>query len=875
MEGDGHMKGFIKILWLLAVVLQPCFAEQNTNQPPAAQSRVDQTDAGYRLLVNEQPMEIRGALATGDFAALVKTGANCVLLPGSNKVGPLLDEVAAAGLSAAIRLPLTGNTPEEWAQQRAQLLELVKRYKNHPALLMWVIVAPVASAKDNNAPAYHAVNELARMIDLEDAYHVVVSDVGLIDGSTEKPELSAKYCPDVDVLGCAMGCTVTDLLAPLRRAGWQKPFLLIGCGRPGPLPEKRASWGAPLDGSTAGRQSWMIDRLTRVFSDARSQCLGTIFFSWDVDTPARSVWVNVRTRDGSGTTEWVDAMTTAWTGRQPANRCPVINAVNSPAKGRITMPGVTEQAAVTAEDPEKKALTYTWTLVKEFSGKDTDGLPSSRYEPVEAVFSGQTTPRVALKLPDTPGTYRLCVTVSDGNGRSTESGIPFLVQSIRKAPVVASTTPATNSVAGAESAEGAAPDGDASAEKEKKKPLHVTVEQNAPNDGWQLMVDGQPFFVKGAGGKKYLEELQAAGANAIRTWSTDAADQVLNDAEKHGLKVCLGLWMKQERHNFDYNKRLAVEGQLKKLRASVRRYKNHPALLMWCCGIEVEWGEGTNVAVYEAINEVAGMVHQEDTNHPTTTAFADLGENSIKAALAAQYCPELDIFGVNSYGGLNTMASRLKEVGWTRPYMIMEFGPKGQWEVPSTVWGAEVEQSPVEKARFYEESYNRSVSSQENWCLGSFVFSWDYKMECTPTWYSMHLIDGKRMNTADTMWRAWSGREPTNRCPEITWVGSSVDRAKVLPGKPYSLDVDVTDADGDSLTYEWILMSEVKKPAPDQTIVTELKRYPGRIKDDHMEKATLTTPTTPGAYRVFIYVYDGMGNAASANMPFFVNNPES
>ncbi len=385
---------------------------------------------------------------------------------------------------------------------------------------------------------------------------------------------------------------------------------------------------------------------------------------------------------------------------------------------------------------------------------------------------------------------------------------------------------------------------------------------------------GYPVFIKGAGGRKHLEELKAAGANAIRTWSTDFATAVLDDAHRRGLKVCLGLWMKQERHGFDYSKRDAVDQQLQKLRAAVRRYRNHPALILWCCGIEVEWGAGTNVAVYKAINDVARMVHEEDPFHPTTTAFADLGYNNIKAALAAQYCPELDIFGVNSYGGLPTMADRLQNMGWSRPYLIMEFGPRGQWEVQKTTWGAEIEQMPLDKADFYLQSYLKSISSQENWCLGSFVFSWDYKFECTPTWYSMHLQDGLRMNPCDTMWQAWSGRDPTNRCPQLRWVGSSLDRQRVGPNKPFSLDVDAMDQDNDTLTYEWVLMAEKKTKLRDGTTQTDLKPIGGRITEGNTKKAKIMTPSTPGAYRVFIYERDGKGNASAANMPFFVEQPQ-
>jgi len=35
-------------------------------------------------------------------------------------------------------------------------------------------------------------------------------------------------------------------------------------------------------------------------------------------------------------------------------------------------------------------------------------------------------------------------------------------------------------------------------------------------------------------------------------------------------------------------------------------------------------------------------------------------------------------------------------------------------------------------------------------------------------------------------------------------------------------------------------------------------------------QTTLTVPSTPGAYRLFVYAHDGHGNVATGNIPFFV-----
>ena len=46
---------------------------------------------------------------------------------------------------------------------------------------------------------------------------------------------------------------------------------------------------------------------------------------------------------------------------------------------------------------------------------------------------------------------------------------------------------------------------------------------------WQLLVNNEPYYIKGAGGHEYLDELVKAGGTTIRTWSTEDADKILDD----------------------------------------------------------------------------------------------------------------------------------------------------------------------------------------------------------------------------------------------------------------------------------------------------------------------------------------------------------
>ena len=111
--------------------------------------------------------------------------------------------------------------------------------------------------------------------------------------------------------------------------------------------------------------------------------------------------------------------------------------------------------------------------------------------------------------------------------------------------------------------------------------------------GYQLTLDGEPFFIKGAGLEfGHLQSLAEAGGNTFRTWRVangerDAID-ILDEAEALGLKVCMGLDIARERHGFDYSDQAAVIAQNEAMMRDVIRLKDHPALLMWGLGNELK-----------------------------------------------------------------------------------------------------------------------------------------------------------------------------------------------------------------------------------------------------------------------------------------------
>ena len=142
----------------------------------------------------------------------------------------------------------------------------------------------------------------------------------------------------------------------------------------------------------------------------------------------------------------------------------------------------------------------------------------------------------------------------------------------------------------------------------------------------------------------------------------------------------MGIWLGHERHGFRYNDADQVARQYEQAMATILRFRDHPALLMWGIGNEMEgYEKGDNAAIWSAINNIASMVKKLDPNHPTMTVIAEIGGDKVKNV--HRLCPDIDVVGINSYGGAATIPQRYRKAGGVKPYVLTEFGPPGRGKV--------------------------------------------------------------------------------------------------------------------------------------------------------------------------------------------------
>src|SRR5690606_16045622 len=400
----------------------------------------------------------------------------------------------------------------------------------------------------------------------------------------------------------------------------------------------------------------------------------------------------------------------------------------------------------------------------------------------------------------------------------------------------------------------------------------VRVEVREVDGVYRLFRGGQPYYIKGAGGgASNMAKVAARGGNSIRTWGTRNAAAILDSAQALGLTVTLGLDVARERHGFDYSDSSAVAEQKERIREEILKYRDHPALLVWAIGNELNLN-ATNPKVWDAVNDISRMIHELDPNHPTTTTLAGINEQLL--ADVNERAPDLDLLSIQMYAAIVTLPDFLKANPIGRPYLVTYGGATGHWEVEKTPWGAPIEDNSSMKADNYLERYYAAIATDTTHCLGSYVFLWGQKQERTPTWYGLFLESGEETESVDVMQYIWTGTWPENRSPRVVSAEldgkTAYDGIRLKRGNTYPARIVSNDADGDSLSYFWDVKPEATELGEGGDFEPTPESIDGLIETNGLADVSLKTPEEPGAYRLFVYVYDGKGHAAHANIPFFV-----
>ncbi len=87
-------------------------------------------------------------------------------------------------------------------------------------------------------------------------------------------------------------------------------------------------------------------------------------------------------------------------------------------------------------------------------------------------------------------------------------------------------------------------------------------------------------------------------------------------------------------------------------------------------------------------------------------------------------------------------------------------------------------------------------------------------------------------------------------------------------GSQIRCSITAKDLDSDPITIKWDVRPDVaNNPSSGGDFEPAARPLPQSIKEQANQSAVIRVPSTPGSYRIFVYVYNQHNGAATANLP--------
>jgi len=379
---------------------------------------------------------VRGAnIDQGDVEALAAHGGNSVRTYSSRDGQRVLDEAARLGMTVAMgldigrqRLGFDYDDEAAVARQLENVRSEVLKYKDHPALLLWII-GNEPNLKYTNPKVFDAINDISRMIHEVDGQHPTTTALSGLN--KELAGVIAKRAPDLDLISLQKYADVVNVPRYIQEAQLDRPYLITEWGTVGHWEVDKTSWGAPIELNSSEKAALYRHHYEQVIAAHPDVIVGSYVFLWGRKQERTPTWYSMFLDDGSAT-ETVDVMQWLWQGSWPGNRAPRIETLllnGLTARQDVVLEAGKEYGArVIADDPDGDALTYEWVVKRESEarqiGGDKEEIPEELPQLIDRVHGAEA----RVSAPMQAGAYRLFVYVRDGKARAGHANIPFLVR---------------------------------------------------------------------------------------------------------------------------------------------------------------------------------------------------------------------------------------------------------------------------------------------------------------------------------------------------------------------------------------------------------------------------------------------------------------
>lgn len=389
----------------------------------------------YQVYRGTEVFTINGVSGRYNLPLLKECGGNTIRTYDTTHLASILDEADSLGIAvvAGIWLPIAS---EDWfyrnedyiAQAEQNLKRLGEKYRNHPALLSWVLGNELIfyDALDFNFPRQYA--KLFRALKQSDPNHPIGTAIANV-GQKAMLNWSLKF-RDLDYLLFNTFGRLKSLKSDLKHFThyWDKPFFIGEFGEVGPWEATTTRWGVPLEMSSNNKAYWLRDMYYQQIPSDHPNFLGAMAFYWGWRQEQTHTWFNVFDEEGRYNDQ-LYVLREVWKGDTSfANSPPVTKRLlledcNNP-DSLVFSAGRVLSAELEAFDPDGDSLSISWSVrTEDWLWKKAETPPALFPEP----RLDSTGFRASFTAPAKPGPYRLFVKLSDYQGHFSTINLPFYV----------------------------------------------------------------------------------------------------------------------------------------------------------------------------------------------------------------------------------------------------------------------------------------------------------------------------------------------------------------------------------------------------------------------------------------------------------------
>lgn len=412
-------------------------AEKNTGNPSVY---IRKNRGAYELIRNGQPYYINGGAAKAGYLEELKAaGANTARIYDTLDLKEILDRAEELDLAVAVDIPLPKfvndpqfyEDPALFEQMKSRIKPVIRRYKDHPALLYWNLGNEIYYPYFyKNTAFFDNFNTLIDLIHKEDQNHPVstttigANKLRVLSISFRSPQLDFISFNSFGVLS-----TFAKRLDPIKPL-WDGPHVITEWGVNGPWEATKTSWGVPIEETSTKKAEQIRERHHKYITPLKSKnSLGSFVFYWGQKNEITPTWYSLFKENHR--TQPIFELEKIWKGSKensfPGPQLDYILLNGKGAKESITVaPGAEMQVQTFLPSLEQPNLEYKWEV------REESWFEYHISNKVDHVSFKKREENATFKAPFEEGPYRIFLEISNGTNYIATANIPFYVLTPRE-----------------------------------------------------------------------------------------------------------------------------------------------------------------------------------------------------------------------------------------------------------------------------------------------------------------------------------------------------------------------------------------------------------------------------------------------------------